>query len=555
MRLRIAVIASAILSVTVSAFGQSGQSPFAESLQAAAQTAAQAGESIHRLSIDEAVKLALEQNLGIRIQRIDPQIQDVGIAAAKSFWAPNLSTTFSKNSQTQQSTSSLSGGSTNILNSNLNSQIGVNQTLPWGGAYAATWNSQRFTTTSLFQSFSPQIGSNVNLQYSQPLLRNFDIDQIRQQVAISRKSRELSDIQLDGVITQTMRNVRNAYWDLSYAINNLKAQQESLALSQQSLRDNQKRVEIGTMAPIDIVQAQAEVASNEERVIVAEASIKAAQDNLRALILDPAAPDFWTVTFDPTDAPAFTAQAIDVDAAVRNSLDKRSDLRSAKNSLEQSDVNIRYYKNQIKPDVNANFTYVTTAAGGVQLSPVDFNAIASGAAVNRTVVSERSFASVLGDVFQSQYPNWTVGVTIGYPLGSNVAHANLARVRLQYEQAQTQLKNLQLQIATQVRSAARNVQTNQQRVASAKASRELQEKKLEAEEKKMAAGMGQTFFVFQAQRDLSLARTAEIQAIADYNKSLVDFEAVQLVPLGGGGGGITTAGSGTLQVGGITRGQ
>jgi outer membrane protein len=555
MRLRIAVIASAILSVTVSAFGQSGQSPFAESLQAAAQTAAQAGESIHRLSIDEAVKLALEQNLGIRIQRIDPQIQDVGIAAAKSFWAPNLSTTFSKNSQTQQSTSSLSGGSTNILNSNLNSQIGVNQTLPWGGAYAATWNSQRFTTTSLFQSFSPQIGSNVNLQYSQPLLRNFDIDQIRQQVAISRKSRELSDIQLDGVITQTMRNVRNAYWDLSYAINNLKAQQESLALSQQSLRDNQKRVEIGTMAPIDIVQAQAEVASNEERVIVAEASIKAAQDNLRALILDPAAPDFWTVTFDPTDAPAFTAQAIDVDAAVRNSLDKRSDLRSAKNSLEQSDVNIRYYKNQIKPDVNANFTYVTTAAGGVQLSPVDFNAIASGAAVNRTVVSERSFVSVLGDVFQSQYPNWTVGVTIGYPLGSNVAHANLARVRLQYEQAQTQLKNLQLQIATQVRSAARNVQTNQQRVASAKASRELQEKKLEAEEKKMAAGMGQTFFVFQAQRDLSLARTAEIQAIADYNKSLVDFEAVQLVPLGGGGGGITTAGSGTLQVGGITRGQ
>jgi len=162
---------------------------------------------------------------------------------------------------------------------------------------------------------------------------------------------------------------------------------------------------------------------------------------------------------------------------------------------------------------------------------------------------------VLGDVFQSQYPNWTVGVSIGYPLGSNVAHANLARVRLQYEQAQTQLKNLELQIATQVRSVARNVQTNQQRVASARASRELQEKKLEAEEKKMAAGMGQTFFVFQAQRDLSLARTAEIQAIADYNKSLVDFEAVQLVPLGGGGGGITTAGAGTLQVGGITRGQ
>jgi outer membrane protein len=552
MRLRIPVVALTVLGTAVSAFGQIS---FSSALQTAAgQVATQpAAETVRRLSIDDAVKLALEQNLGIRIQRIDPQIQDVGIAQARSFWAPNLQTNFSKNSQTQQPTSSLAGGATNILNSNINTAVGVNQTLPWGAQYAATWNSSRFTTTNQFQSFSPQIGSNLNLQFSQPLLRNFEIDQIRQQVANSKKSRELSDIQLQGVITGTLRNVRNAYWDLSYAINNLKAQQESLALSQQSLRDNQKRVEIGTMAPIDIVQAQAEVASNEERVIVAEANIKAAQDNLRALILDPGSPDFWSVNFEPTDAPAFTAQAIDVDAAVRNALDKRSDLASAKNSLEQSDINIKYYRNQIKPDVNANVTYVSTAAGGVLLSPVDFAAIAAGQAVNRTIVSQRGFGSVLGDVLQSQYPNWTVGISVGYPIGSNVSQANLARVRLQYEQAQTQLKNLQLQVATQVRNAARNVQTNQQRVASARASRELQEKKLEAEEKKMAAGMGQTFFVFQAQRDLSLARTAEIQAISDYNKSLVDFEAVQQVPLGGGGGGIVTAGSGTLQVGGITR--
>jgi len=555
MRFRIPVIALTVLGTSVSAFGQISLTSSVQT--AAAQAGAQpSNDSVRRLSIDEAVKLALEQNLGIRIQRIDPQIQDMGVAQARAFWAPNLSTNFSRNSQTQQPTSSLAGGATNILNSNVSTAVGVDQVLPWGGQYTATWNSNRFTTTSFFNSFSPQLNSNLNLQYSQPLLRNFEIDQIRQQVANSKKSRELSDIQLEGVVTQTLRNVRNAYWDLSYAINNLKAQQESLALSQQSLRDNQKRVEIGTMAPIDIVQAQAEVASNEERVIVAEAAIKAAQDNLRALILDPAAPDFWNVVFEPTDAPAFSAQAIDVNAAVRNALDKRADLRSAKNSIEQSEINIKYFRNQIKPDVNANITYITTAAGGVQLSPVDFTAISSGDPINRSIVSQRGFGSVLGDVFQSQYPNWTVGVTIGYPLGSNVAHANLARVRLQYEQAQTQLKNLELQVATQVRNVARNVQTNQQRVQSARASRELQEKKLEAEEKKMAAGMGQTFFVFQAQRDLSLARTAEIQAIADYNKSLVDFEAVQLVPLvgpGGNGGLITTAGSGTLQVGGITR--
>ena len=161
--------------------------------------------------------------------------------------------------------------------------------------------------------------------------------------------------------------MRNAYWDLSYSIDNLKAQQESLALSRQSLKDNQKRVEIGTMAPIDIVQAQAEVATNESSVIVAEAAIKQAQDNLRALVLDPATPDFWNVTFEPSDAPAFDARAIDLDAAVRNALDKRSDLRGAKNALEQSDINIKFYSNQIKPDVNAQVTYGAVGIGGTQL--------------------------------------------------------------------------------------------------------------------------------------------------------------------------------------------
>src|SRR5262252_6647883 len=155
------------------------------------------------------------------------------------------------------------------------------------------------------------------MQYTQPLARNYSIDQIRQNVQNSKKARDLSDIQLSAVITMTSRNVRNAYWDLVYAINNLKAQQQSLALSQQFLKDNQKRVEIGTLAPIDIVQAQAEVASNESGVIVAEASIKTAQDNLRALIKDPGSPDFWTVDFEPTDAASFAEQAIDVDAAVR----------------------------------------------------------------------------------------------------------------------------------------------------------------------------------------------------------------------------------------------
>jgi outer membrane protein len=546
---RIATIAAALALTSVSAFGQavpasgqSNQTILSQAEKAAADAAKrEPGEVTRRISIDEAVKLAMEQNLGIKIQQFDPSIQDTGIAFSQALWRPNFSTTVNRQSQTQASTSSISGGATQVQNGTFATGVGLAQTLPWGGNYTANWSSSRFTTTSLIQSFSPQLSSNLNLQYTQPLLRNFQIDTIRQQVAVSKKVRDLSDINLNSIVTQTLRNVRNAYWDLSYSINNLKAQQESLALSRQSLKDNQKRVEIGTMAPIDIVQAQAEVATNESSVIVAEAAIKQAQDNLRALILDPATPDFWNVAFEPSDAASFDERAIDVDAAVRNAMDKRTDVRAAKNALEQSNINIKYYANQIKPDVNANIGYNPVGIGGTQLSNVDFTAIAAGLTPNRTVVSDRGFGSVLGDVFQSQYPTWTFGVTIGYPLGANTAHANLARVRLEYDQAQAVLKNQELQVITQVRTAARNVKTNQQLVQSARASRELQEKKLEAEEKKLAAGMSSPFFVVQAQRDLSLARTVEIRAISDYNKSVVDFEAVQQVPINGGGNQVQVA--------------
>jgi outer membrane protein TolC len=549
-RARIVVIAGTLVATSVSAFGQSGQSRLTDIAKAAAQgLALQPGETLRAISIDEAVKLGLEQNLGIQIQRYDPQIQDTAVSQARSFWSPQISATLSKQSQSQAVTNSLAGGANSITNGNLFTGASLSQTLPWGASYTANWNNQRLTTNNLFTTFSPQIASNVNFQFSQPLLRNFSIDAIRNQVALTKKGRELSDIQLDSVIVQTTRAVRNAYWDLSASINNLKAQQESLALSQQSLSDNRKRVEIGTLAPIDIVQAQAEVASNEQGVIIAEAQIKQAQDNLRALILDPAVADFFTTTFEPSDAAPFQEQAIDIDGAVRNALDKRADLRSAKNSVERSDIDIRYLRNQILPDINAQAAYITRGVGGVQLSSLSPDDVLAGN-FNRRVLANRGFGSVLGDVFQNAYPDWTVGVQIAYPLGSSTAHANLARARLEYQQSQTQLKNIQMQISTQVREAGRNVQTNQKRVQSARASRELQEKKLEAEEKKQAAGMSTSFFVFQAQRDLAQARTLEIQAIADYNKSMVDFEAIQLAPLAGSNLFITVAGQGSIQTGG-----
>ena len=163
-RARIVTIAAAFITMSVSAFGQSGQSSLGAAIKAAAESAVpEPGEVVRRISIDEAVKLAMEQNLGIRIQRIDPQIQDTGVALARSSWAPAFSTTINRQSQSSASTSALSGGATSIANGTFATAVGLAQTLPWGGNYTANWNSSRVTTTSLFQNFSPQLSSNLNL--------------------------------------------------------------------------------------------------------------------------------------------------------------------------------------------------------------------------------------------------------------------------------------------------------------------------------------------------------------------------------------------------------
>ena len=497
----------------------------------------QAPALVRRLSVDDAVKLALEQNLGIKIERLNPLIDDVAIARARSFWTPNVNSTFTNNSQNSPATSVFSGGQTKVSDGRVSTQLGLNQVLPTGANYSVAWNSARATSTNFFNNFDPLLSSNVALNVTQPLLKNFKIDDVRQQLGLSRKDREASDVQLESTIILTTRNVKNAYWDLAFQIDNLKAQQQSLDLAKRLLADNEKRVQIGTMAPIDIVEAQSEVARNEEAVIVAQAGIKQAEDRLRALIFDPSIPDFWNLTLEPSDSVPFEMRNVDVDAAVRRALSGRTDIQLARNNLGRNDISIKYFHNQVLPEVNAQAAFTSNAVGGVILSPL--TSFPVGAPINRSVVSQRGFGSVLGDVFSSAFPAWTVGLTVSYPLGTSTAETNLARAKLQHSQVEAQVRYLELQVATQVRDAARQVQTNQKRVESARAARELAERRLEAEEKKFAAGIQISFFVFQAQRDLAQVRTNEIRATADYNKSLVDLEAVQQTSLAGGSAAAT----------------
>jgi outer membrane protein len=487
--------------------------------------------NVRRLSVDDAVRLALEQNLGIQIERLNPQIEDVAVAQARSYWVPTFTSTLQNNAQNSPSTSALSGGQSKITDSRFSTQVGVSQILPTGANYSFAWNSARSKSSNVFSNFDPLLSSNVAFNITQPLLRNRTIDSYRQQLQTTQKDREAADVSVRATIAGTTRNVKNAYWDLAYARENLQAQRASLDLAKRALADNEKRVQIGTMAPIDIVEAQSEVARNDEAVIVAEAAISQAEDRLRTLVFNPSAPDFWTTTLEPSEPMPFTAVAVDVNAAIRRAVASRTDVQLARNSLEKSDISLKYFRTQVLPEIDAQAAYQSNAVGGVTLSPL--TSLPLSGSVNRSVLSQIGYGSVLGDVFTNRFPTWTFGVTLSYPIGASTQETNLARARLQYSQADVQLKNLEMQIGAQVRDAARQVQTNSKRVDSARVARDLAEQKLAAEEKKFAAGIQISFFVFQAQRDLAQARTNEIKAIADYNKSVVDFEAIQETSLTG----------------------
>jgi outer membrane protein len=484
-----------------------------------------------RLSITDAVELALKQNADLEVVRIAPLIQDENIAQARSAWAPTFTTFFQGDNRDTPINSLLAGDVDKLENNSTALNFGLSSALPWRGAsYRVGWDNSRATTNNIFANFTPQTGSNLTFNFTQPLLRNFGIDQTRQQLQVSRKNREISEVQVTEAVATTTRRVKNAYWDLVFALNSLEVQRLSLDLAQRSLKENRARVEIGTMAPIDIVQAEAEVAQREEAAIVAEAAIARSEDALRALIYGEHAVDEWNLRLVPTDAATFLPVAVDLQAVTTQALAARTDIMQAQKTLEANDVSIRFLRNQMLPGLTASVDYGGTGIGGTQFIRGEGF---PGPVIGSTT---RRYSDVLGDLIRNNFPSWTFGLQLSYPLGTSTQDVNLARARLQNQQSVKQLDASRIRVATEVRETARMVTTNGKRVEATRASRALAEKRLEAEEKKFQAGMTTNFFVLQAQRDLNQARNNELQALIDYLKSVVDYETAQVAPLQGGAG-------------------
>jgi outer membrane protein len=510
-----------VKALIAQALQQAGQTPGAQPTQILPGNTG----PVMPLSADDAVKRMLERNLDIQVLRLEPQLLDFQVAALWSTYRPTLTSSLFTQSQTQLPTSQLQAlGGTRINNDQMQWNGGMQQNFRWGGGtLLANFNNTRTETTDQSTTFNPAFTSNIQAQYTQPLLRNFRTDQTRTSLLISTLQSQITDLNLRAQLTITEALVRNAYWDLVFAIENVDATRRSLELSSKLVADNKQRVEIGTMAPIDVVQAQAEEATRRQAVVTAEATRRTNELALKRLIVGGTDDELWNATLEPTDRPSPVAEPIDLEAAVRDALVNRVDIAVAKRSLEQNEIAMKNLRNQTLPDLNLIANYNLLGRGGTTLVRAPGSL---GGAVLNTIPG--GYFDALTTIGNLTAPTWSFRLNFSLPIGQSQQEANYARSRVQVTQTQAQVKQAELIIATEVTNAALNVRNALEAVQAASVARELSEKRLEAAQSKFEVGMATNFEVVQAQRDLADARTSELRNILNYRKSVVDFQRSQL---------------------------
>lgn len=470
------------------------------------------------LTMARAVEMALESNLGLRGDRLNIDAADEAVAAARAAFLPQLGSTLQRRSQTSPP-GDFTQGSNDVTRQNVDFSAQFGQALPaFGTRYDVSWSNNRATQLGGVPNFNPSLSSSFQIAVTQPLLRGFMTDQSRTALATSRRRRSVTELQLEQQIVQTQAVVQFAYLDLISAREALRVARLNLEIRERSLADARARVNVGASAPIDLISAQAEVASNTASVLQAEALIATREDTLRTLIFDPARPDFWQVSINPIDTIQSDLRDIDLDAAIANALANRLDLQAARLNYDINALTLRTARDATRPAVDLRASYASSGIGGTQflfenLQPVGQNT--------------RSYRSVLTDTFAGAYPNWSVGVTVAYPLGRSAADASYAQQQVTQRQAQIDIEQLELTVVRQIRDAARQIQNIHQRVLVQRAALAANVQQLEAEQRRFAAGLSTTVELQVRQGQLSSARQAELDAVIAYNRALIDFERVQ----------------------------
>ncbi len=479
------------------------------------------------LSLNDAIRRALQNNNDIEVARDDVRVAEQRLRALYGLYDPIFSMTPAIDQRITPVTSIFAGGGTtgSVKNTTLTVSPSLSKVFEQtGGTYTVQFNNSRTATNATNSTLNPFYSSNLTLFYTQPLLRNRKIDANRHSILVQKKVLSQSDSDFRQRTIAIIAQTQAAYWNLVFALRNQQNQTDSLNLARQNLQNIEAEISAGAKAPLDRAQVLTDIATREGALYQATQAVTAAENTIKQLMLkDPATRD-WSAQLIPTDTPVLDFSPVDLTGALQEAHKNRPELVRLNFQKEINTIDLQYYHNQAKPQVDLTGALVTSGLAGTPagtLSPCPPPA-GTNACVNSKYVG--GYGQDLGNLFKVQNREINVGVAISFPSHTHTAKANIAAAEIQKQQLEASYRSEDQAIEMDVRNAAQSVDTAQKRVVAARLARESAEQQLAGEQKLYDVGRSTTFLLLQRQTELTSARTNEIQAETDYSKALADLQ-------------------------------
>lgn len=474
------------------------------------------------LSLDECIVKTLRNNLGLAAEMLTPKMMEEAVSLAGEKFYPSIS--FSYNKQNTKSASYSFLDASDVVSTRQNDNTTqIAQFLPTGGSLSLSLYNYLSDSNRRFQTINPRFGSTLRLNFSQPLLKDFGFKMSRREIIVAGFNREISDENFNQLLEDAIYRVKSAYWLLVYSRENLEVVRQSLKLAEELEEKNKAEIEAGTLAPIELLTAEAEVKLRQAEILEAEAQLKNNEELLKTIInLSAERDDVKSLRIIPTDTPTVARIDVDFDGALETAILNRPDLQALRVDLKSREFNLSYAKNQLLPDVRLQFSYWSPGISGDQILYKDGNAL-SGVVVG-TISGNKS--SALKDALNFAYKNSSIGLTVTLPVQNVLSRAYQAQAKISLDQAKLRIRNQEQQLNLELGNAVRAVETNYLRTQAYQAARELAQQKLEAELEKLKVGMSINYLVLVFQRDLADAQTLELRSLIEYKISVANLDKV-----------------------------
>lgn len=498
-----------------------------------------------RLTVSDAIRMALEHNREIELERVSVQQAGSDLLSARGGYDPVFSFGASFTRQVNPVTNALGGGNGKITTETFSQDLQVRGLLSSGATYNLFASNQRVDTDNFFANLNPLISTQLGAELRQPLLRNRSVDSLRRRIVVTSKNLDLSDLQFRQRVIDVVTRVQRAYWDLVYARRNVEIAEESLGLARTQLERAKRLVEAGSQAAVDLVQVEAQLRVREESLLVALEGVTVAENSLKLQILPERGAPEWGQPVIPVDMPQTSEIVWDLEALVKSALEYRPELKQLELKREIADEDIRFLSNQTRPQLDLVVAYTLSgAAGDLVNRPNPFtsqNQLLYGrineisGLLNLSPIPLPQPGSIpgflqggigqsLSNLFQNRFNTLRIGLQFEIPYRNRNIQGQLGRARYERRRSLAQRQYQEEAIEAEVRNALQAVRTSQQRIRATEAAVLAAERQLESEQRRYEAGLSTNFLVLTRQQELAEAKGRNLRAQTDYDKALTELQ-------------------------------